>query len=229
MVNKKDEHRQKQKNTSGTSGGQKRKAVGALPSKSKKKRIVRRISSGNSEAGPHEGTSSKTPTFRQPQRGTQSSLDPPHPAPGPSRSRVPAVDVQRSHAGASVNLDVDGEEAPIDVNDVDDGGEESDEEGGEGGALTQYMQRLPESQRYVALGKAFTLRFWPWSDPNWWVDGGDDNRNSEESDNPDEGWVQFIGYTKALSIPESEWMTPSFRRSVTIPFCVLELKLTIFH
>ena len=64
---------------------------------------------------------------------------------------------------------------------------------------------------------------------NWWLDGGDDNRNSEESNEPDEGWIQFIGYMKQLAIPKSEWMTHSFRGLVTILFHVLELELTIFH
>ena len=167
MANKKvEEHRQKPKNTSRTSGGQKRKAVGAPSSKPKKRQLVPRISSGNSETRPHEGTSSRTPTFRQPQRGTQSSSDPSHPAPGPSRGRGPTVGAQPSHARASINLDVDEEGAPIDVDDVDDRNEESDEEGEEEGSMSQYMRRLPESQRYIAIGKAFTLRYWPWSDPN---------------------------------------------------------------
>jgi len=209
MGNKKkdDRHSGKQKHASGV---QKRKAVGTSPFKAKKKRLYRRTSSGNSNTGP----------------------------PGPSRRRAsPTMDAQSSRSRANINLDDDVEEALNSRsneevrNDTDDN-DSSKEEDDEGGELTRYILRLPEARRYVAIGKAFTLKYWPWSDPNWWVDtddaGGDGEEGPSVSDM--EGRTQFLGYMLTLDIPESKWMTPLFRSSVTIPFHIpVGLNLTAFH
>ena len=126
--------------------------------------------------------------------------------------------MRSSHARANTNLDPDEEATPIDGNDEDVEESDDEEDEGEGTSgltrgLTKYMRKLPESQRHVAIGKAFTLTGWPWSDPNWWVGSSD---KGGESDEPDQGLVQFLGCMKMLSVLESEWRSISFRRSVAI-------------
>ena len=90
--------------------------------------------------------------------------------------------------------------------------EESDKEN------TKYMRQLPRDDRYQAMGKAFTLKHWPWSSPNWWVDGDEcaeyDSKYGLYARNT------FTWYMETVLIERSEWITSSFRSSVSITFCI---------
>ena len=204
--------RKKQKTASGARGVERRKALGTSPFKTRRKRLARRISSQHSsQQGSQESQPSKTPIFRQPQQRRH---------PSPLSSRPPHT---RNAGDITKRPAIDGEEEEED----DDDDEEEEEEEVIGGAmkegLTKYMRRLTTDKRYVALGKSFALKYWPWPSYNWWVDK-DDVGGMEVS--PSECKLkaesEFPLYLEMLSIGESEWMRGSFRTPVIIFAYVLK-------
>jgi len=130
-----------------------------LPPKAKKQTTHCNISFKASVTGSQGGTPSKTPTFRQPQKASRLPPDPSRSAPGSSRERA-----LKDAPWANINLDRDVEEAISDDDEKES--DSSDEEDGERPNLTQHIKKLLEAQRNIAIGKAFTLKYWPWPDQN---------------------------------------------------------------
>jgi len=226
----------KRKTDSGASGVEKRRAIGTSPFKATRARFIRRVSSRNSEPGPQSSSSSRTPILHLPRKDPRPPSHTSHPASGSTRNRTPLVtDTQLSQAR---NSDRVAKEAAVGSDNNEQEGDEEDEEDEEeeeemviGGimkeGLTKHMRRLTKAERHVALGKAFTLKYWPWPSYNWWVDNDDVGGLGEGTSQCElDAERSFSFYLNATLIEESEWMTSSFRSSVTIPVHIPEPNLT---
>jgi hypothetical protein len=209
----------KQKTASGARGVEKRKANGTSPHKKNRKRLALRTSSGRSiGSSSQDDTHSKTPVFRQPQRGHRPSSRSSDRASGSTRN--PAAGTQPSQAQ---NVRRAAKRPAVSNDSDDDEEEEEEEEQVIGGALkeglTKYMQQLPQTQRYTALGKAFALKYWPWPSLNWWIDNNDyGGVESENGRSACEMQVEssFSSYLDTVEINESDRMTSLFKTSVTV-------------
>ena len=173
------------KTASNASGSKKRKAPAALPISGKQKRLVPHTSSRRSErlarrasdsstpseASPNKSLlSSRTPVFNQP--GQQLHLSPhsSRPVSDSSQNHVPPnTGTRSSQTRVNVNLDHAAKATAADGEDDDNSNQEDEEDD----PMTWHMRRLPKAERYAAIGKAFTLKYWPWADASWWIDGDD--------------------------------------------------------
>ena len=91
---------------------------------------------------------------------------------------------------------------------------------------TKHIMKLEKGRWYVALGKGFAIKWWPWPSDNWWInneDSGEPEDETRDIDSRDE----FRWYLEVMSIEETEWMTRSFKTSVMVLVHILKLNLTI--
>ena len=56
-------------------------------------------------------------------------------------------------------------------------GDKDDNEGSEGGdgeeAVLNHLEKLPEDEQYIKIGKMFVLGTWPWASLDWWIGAED--------------------------------------------------------
>ena len=139
-----------------------------------------------------------------------------------SKSLPPDTGTWSSQTRVNVNLNHAAKGTAADREDDDNGDQEDEED-----PMTWRMRRLPKAKWYAAIGKVFTLKYWPWADTSWWIDGDDYGGDGGELSALEEAaWTCFFEYMQVLSIKESEWMTRSFRKSVMILFHASEPNLT---
>ena len=210
----------KQKKTTDIDGAKKRRAIGTSPYKNTRKRLTRRTSS--SDPGLHKNPN--TPTFRQPPQQD------PRPIAGSSQNHAnPTANTRSSQDQVNVNLGRTTREVATNNEDEENEGDgrEPDDEDGDGEELTRHMRRLSGADRYAAIGKAFSFKYWPWPDTNWWVDDGETGALEEEPGRVEqEARALFSQYLEVLSIEEAEWRSRSFRTPVIVPFLIREPNLT---
>jgi len=187
--------------------------LGTFPSKTRRKRISRRISSGPSEPRSGRGRRQKAPTFYQPN-------EPPHPQGSQSARRHP-------HRPTASQESRDLDEGDGEDSDDNEGDGEDDEEEGDDAVLAN-LQRLTKYERYKAIGKIFALKIWPWPSSNWWI--GDEGASAapEEGSGP----MKELAATKKLDakkkieftaflyidmgIADGDWMATKFKSQVII-------------
>ena len=227
--NKKPSGSDGKKATPNASGSKKRKAPVALFIGGKQKwpvchtsfqrseRLAHRAldSSAPSEPSPNKRLPSKTPVFNQPGQKLHLSPHSSCPVLYLSQNHVPSnTSTQFSQTQVNVNLNHAAKGTAADREDDDNGDQEDEED-----PMTWHMRRLLKAKWYAAFGKAFTLKYWPWADASWWIDGDDYGGDGGELSVLEEAtWTHFFEYMQILSIKESEWMTRSFRKSVMILF-----------
>jgi hypothetical protein len=101
-------------------------------------------------------------------------------------------------------------------NDSREASEREDEDEDEGTLAN--LQKLPEDERNRLIGKLFVLKIFPWPSPSWWIlnAGGTRNRSQTDqtgnSDPKKEKFVAFLGIEMCMLT--EEWIQPHFRQEV---------------
>ena len=214
--------RKKQKVNSGASSSQRTTTLGTLPSMTRRKQILRRVS-GSSDPPPEDGRRQKAPMLppimrRKPILRQISSGSPEPPPEDSRRQKAPTYyQPQSPHPG--------GENS--------EGDEDDDDEDDE--PVLGRLQKLPKHGQYTMIGKIFALKIWPWPSSNWWI--GDEGAGvaTEEPTGTlalvkDKAVAhakkmldpvkknQFAAFLSIdMGIMADEWMTPTFRSKVIVP------------
>ena len=120
-----------------------------------------------------------------------------------SQHQTPGRPEHQDNASDLVN---NPEETDIEIEDEEDEDEEK-------GTVVEHLQKMPLKARYRALGKIFTLKFWPWPAPVWWVI--DASQTGKASDLDVKIHRQFTLFVEIEMVMfADEWMSPEFIREV---------------
>ena len=175
---------------------------GAL-SKGQKRRLIRRISTTESEN--HRTTHQVTPV--SPDRRDREA--PTFYQPRESQRQMGRQDHQGS---------------PGDSTDEQQPEEESEDEG--------MLAGLPRDARARSrmMGRIFALKIWPWPPSMWWIAKTEGGRAKLQPDGTgqleDQVEVQFVGFLGIeMGMMDDEWMNTEFRQEVLIFFRALFLML----
>ena len=130
----------------------KRKATSTTLTKERKRKLIRRISS--SESDRHRVQTSHAQQLPRPSTLSHQN----------HRETQTFYQLVGSQQQMSCPEDQDHDDNPPNSPKEDKDEDEEDEEEG----VEERLQKLPQKARYRTLGKKFTLKFWPWSSPTWW-------------------------------------------------------------
>ena len=111
------------------------------------------------------------------------------------------------------------------ANNPEEDTETEDEDGGKE-MVEEHLQRLSLKARYRALGKFFTLKFWPWPAPTWWVI--DASQTSKAGDLDIKIHRQFTLFVEIeMAMFAEEWLCPTFIQEVFFSHSDMTLLLTL--
>ena len=98
----------------------------------------------------------------------------------------------------------------------------------DGDAMHAKLNRLPQDERYKAIGKIFALKLWPWVSTGWWIIGtgaGANDQTGPEAKMRD-NFRTFLGVEMCMDTVE--WMRPQFRQEVLF-FSHLDTTSSLYH